>query len=393
MYVFCAMAKAFPESQKLEANIEPNKAFRFINRSTKNLLVCIIDRNANLIEVSLSTAKENTNPNIQVGMNLSTRTSISPNEAEALVLAGASMFFDVPEVKFISIREENKQSYILKNYKYWNWFFIFNETNNLGFGDKIQYGEDIVLYNWKFNKYLSRFPWGSEWCGRIDNSNIICYLCKIEVKKRDRKCLNATGDFVKSGDQLFILARPDSQAKENLAEYDEMYASALRNIYFAKPRRVDDHRFIIAKECSKPHSPTEYIREGDIITIESLRFRNNYVAKTHDAKENFLVCRHASCIEDLDDHHWIILKKDVLSTTAECNCPPPYRFSVNSAELQKATTDLRKLQLTDNSTTGTSSCDATSDVKESGRNEPTGDSPKPKPKLRPKPILPKPTNK
>ena len=204
-------------------------------------------------------------------------------------------------------------------------------------------------------------------------------MCQIDVKKPDRKDLRATGQFVKSSDQLFILARPDSQAKECFAEYDEMYASAQRNIYFAKPRRVDDHRFIIAKEAAKPNSLTEEIREGDIVTIESLRFPNNYVAK--DAKDNFLVCRPDSCLEDLDDHHWIILKKDSFSTTAECNdpsCPPTFRSSVTSGEFQATTAQA-----------GASSFDATSVMKESGPDEPTGESLNPKPKLKPKPIFPK----
>lgn len=102
--------------------------------------------------------------------------------------------------------------------------------------------------------------------------------------------------FVESGDHLFILSRrPNKQLNEKLIECDEMYASVGHNIYFAKPRKnVVDHKFVIAKEAAKLNALTVKIREGDILTIETLRFSNQFVTKNKDNCQPTLVCR--NCI-------------------------------------------------------------------------------------------------
>lgn len=223
---------------------------------------------------------------------------------EVIVKKGVSHDFSTNIEKYITVRDETASVPLLLNYKSRNCVFYYSDTaSNVGFGDKIYYGDEICLYNWKFEKFLNRYTRKSEPCGRLgDHDEALTFAKSYPLKDSSKRVP------VKNGDILYVIAKYDHK---NLKDLNGMYISAGNVIYFcAADNDYVKQRWRICKDPTALNSNGVDLHEGDIVSIESDYDENNFVQTMLEKGREFeLECSVLRNIKTLDEHSFVIMKK------------------------------------------------------------------------------------
>ena len=61
-------------------------------------------------------------------------------------------------------------------------FCFFQSERLLTYGDKIQYGDKILLFNWKYQKFLGWYERKNSPCGKIGDSYTVLSFTDAENK-------------------------------------------------------------------------------------------------------------------------------------------------------------------------------------------------------------------
>jgi hypothetical protein len=131
-----------------------NHKLVFINLTQNNLKVLVTPK-----EIPLSSLnKEQKDSEKSIDKNLNTASNEELKLKEVIVKKGASHNIPSKIEKFITVRNETASVPLLFNFRTLNCvFYLFDVTSNVGFGEKIYYGDEIYLYNWKYEKFLNRY--------------------------------------------------------------------------------------------------------------------------------------------------------------------------------------------------------------------------------------------
>ena len=142
-------------------------------------------------------------------------------------------------------------------------FCFFQSERLLTYGDKIRYGDKILLYNWKYQKFLGWYQRKNYPCGKIgDNYTVLSFT--------------NFNDELQNNEQIRVKA--DSDMTEYYKNYRYMYSSDAGVIYFdLLDTESDKQIWIIAKNTSFQNSPGETICEGDTVTFANKNWADSFM--------------------------------------------------------------------------------------------------------------------
>ena len=166
------------------------------------------------------------------------------------------------------------------------------------YGDKIRYGDKILLFNWKYQKYLGWYERKDYPCGRIRDSYTVLSLTDAENKYTEFALINRK-----------IRVNADSDMTENHKNYRIMYGSVGGIIYFETLDTTSNTQiWIIAKSLLFQNSPGATICEGDTVTFANNKSTNSFMKPMKQDRWSELECAPLENDEDYKESCWVICK-------------------------------------------------------------------------------------
>ena len=177
-------------------------------------------------------------------------------------------------------------------------FCFYQSERLLTYGDKIRYGDKMLLYNWKYQKFLGWYERKDYPCGKIGDSYTVLSLTDAE---------NESTEFAQNNKKIRLKA--DSDMTENYKNYRIMYSSNAGVIYFDELDTTSNKQiWIIAKSASFQNSPGVTICEGDTVTFANNNWTNSFMKPMKQDRWSELECEPLKNDEDYKESCWVICK-------------------------------------------------------------------------------------
>lgn len=225
-------------------------------------------------------------------------------QGERIVKQGTSEEFlggtdSLQHVKYVTVRQRQGEHTYCLNQKMIACLCFFQSERLLAYGDKIRYGDKILLFNWKYQKFLGWYKRNNFPCGKIGDSHIVLSFTDEENKSTEFAQTNKT-----------IRVKADSDMTKDHINYRIMYCSEGGVIYFdVLKTRSKKQIWIIAKSTSSSfqNSPGVTICEGDTVTFANNNWTNSFMKPMTENRWSELECEPIKN-DEYDESCWVIHK-------------------------------------------------------------------------------------
>ena len=299
---------------------------RFCNRSERSLFITVTGTEVRLIESHGTSSLSNTlrvdGPTVgtiqgEVGSSRETFVKYEwppiIQTGELLVRPNSSEDFLFPhtgnKIKYLTIRDAETPSklYVTNNPTERRFIFFRDDFQMGSSGDVIKAGDKIMLFHRHREMYLSRFEKSNYPCAQVSNIKEVFTLHLCEDRQQ--------GAPLKDSDTIYI--RAQTKFSDKYCDHNYMFISTFGGVYFTK--RNDDkakHGWVLGKVANAMNSSDEFIREGDTITLQPNKYRNQYLGTR--LQKNITELNSYERLASNEDYiQWIILEG---TSNANLNC-------------------------------------------------------------------------